>query len=203
MYLQTHPVTPDRRKMHPAFDLLRQGGLLIYPTDTIYALGCDINHRKAIERLMQLKGLNPAKANLSIICSDMSDVSHYAKISDFAFRLMKRNLPGPFTFILPATNNLPKWFRNKKKTVGIRIPQNNIAQALIGELGNPIVSTSLHHDDPLLEYPTDPELIYEKYQNEVDALLDGGYGNNVPSTVVNLLNDEVDIVRPGKGEIRL
>ncbi len=180
---------------------MRKGGLIIYPTDTVYGLGCDITNTKALEKIARIKGIKLAKANWSFICADLSNLSDYVRQIDTAtFKILKRSLPGPYTFILPGNSNLPKDFK-KKKTVGIRIPDNTIAKALVEELGNPIVSTSIHDEDELLEYTTDPELIYEKWNNLVDLVIDGGYGGNIASTIINLSDGEPEIIREGKGSI--
>jgi len=203
MQLKIHPENPSPRKIEKAVELLRNGGVIIYPTDTIYGLGCDINNTKAVEKIMKLKGLDPQKANLSFVCHDISDVSNYAKVEDEAFKIMKQHLPGPFTFILPANSNVPKYMKTKKKTVGIRIPDNNIARMLAEELGSPIISTSLHLEDEILEYPTDPELIYDEYKKDVDAVIDGGYGDNTPSTVADLTTNPFEVIREGKGTLNV
>ena len=173
----------------------------MYPTDTIYGLGCDIFHTKAVEKICRYKGIDVRKANLSFICYDLSHISEYAKVSNDTFKLMKKNLPGPFTFILNGNNNLPKLFRNKK-TVGIRIPDNNVIRELVKGLGNPILSTSVHDaDDEIQEYFTDPELIHERYENIADVVINAGYGSLEPSTVVDCTGDEPVVVRQGKGEL--
>jgi tRNA threonylcarbamoyl adenosine modification protein (Sua5/YciO/YrdC/YwlC family) len=180
---------------------LRKGGLVIYPTDTVYGLGCDITNTKALEKIAHIKGIKLEKANWSFLCADLSNLSDYVRQIDTAtFKILKRALPGPYTFLLPGNNNLPKVFK-KKKTVGIRVPDNAIAKALVEELGNPIVSTSIHDEDEMLEYTTDPSLIYEKWENLVDIVIDGGYGDNVASTVIDLSGDEPEIIREGKGSI--
>ncbi|GHT15482.1 threonylcarbamoyl-AMP synthase [Bacteroidia bacterium] len=180
--------------------ILKDGGIIIYPTDTVYALGCDALNVRAVEKICKIKGINPQKANLSIICADLSNISEYAKVSNSIFKLMKRNLPGAFTFILNATNSLPKIYKNRKE-VGIRIPDNNIILALVKELGNPILTTSVRDKDEWMEYSTDPELIDEEYGDTVDVVVDGGYGGLEPSTVVNCTGDEIKIIRQGKGEL--
>lgn len=191
---------PNPREVRRIVEVLRNGGLIIYPTDTVYGLGCDITQSKAVEKVARIKGVKLEKANFSFICSDLSHLSDYTKpISNSTFKLMKKNLPGPFTFILEANNNVPKYFKGKKKTVGIRVPDNNIIHDIVAELGNPILSTSVHDDDEILEYTTDPELIYEKYQDLVDIVIDGGYGELVPSTIVDCSKDENEILREGKG----
>lgn len=195
---------PNPREIRKIADILRDGGLIIYPTDTVYGLGCDITNQKAVEKVARWKGVKVEKSNFSFICSDFSHLSDYTKpISNATFKLLRKNLPGPFTFILEANNNVPKYFKGKKKTVGIRIPDNNIIREIVAELGNPIVSTSIYDDDEILEYTTDPELIYEKYQDIVDAVIDGGFGELVPSTIVDCSTDEITILREGKGELEL
>ncbi len=181
--------------------VLKNGGLIIYPTDTVYGLGCDITNTKALERIAKIKGIKLDKANFSFVCHDLSHISDYVKqIDTTIFKILKRALPGPYTFILPGNNNLPKEFK-KKTTVGIRVPANNIALEIVKKLGNPIVSTSIHDDDEILEYSTDPELIFEKWQNLVDLVIDGGYGDNHPSTVIDLSGHEPIIIREGKGSL--
>ncbi|HSO87772.1 MAG TPA: L-threonylcarbamoyladenylate synthase [Draconibacterium sp.] len=190
---------PNLREILRIVDILRKGGLIIYPTDTIYGLGCDITNAKAVEKVARIKGVKVEKNNFSFICSDLSHISDFTKpISNSVFKLMKKNLPGPFTFILEANNNLPKYFKGKK-TVGIRVPDNNIIREIIRELGNPILSTSIRDEDEILEYTTDPELIYEKYQDIAEVVIDGGYGEFVPSTIVDCTGDEIQIIREGKG----
>lgn len=176
------------------------GGLVIYPTDTVYAIGCDALNVRAVEKICQLKGVNPQKSNLSIICYDLSNLSEYAKVSNAAFKLMKKNLPGAFTFILPTSSELPKIYKNRKE-VGIRVPDNNIIRTLVRELGNPILTMSLHDKDEIIEYSTDPELIEEKYENLDDIVIDGGYGGTEASTVINCTTDDFEIIRQGKGEL--
>ena len=180
---------------------LRNGGIIIYPTDTVYGLGCDIYQAKAIEKLCKIRNINPEKANLSFICADLSHLSDFVKpIDNAVFRVLKHALPGPFTFILNANNKVPKLMHSNKKTVGIRVPDNDIARSIVKLLGNPIVSTSIHDDDEVVEYSTDPELIYEKYKDQVDMVIDGGYGELQASTVVDYTSDEPVIVRQGKGD---
>ena len=191
---------PNPREIRKIVEVLRDGGIIIYPTDTVYGLGCDITNSKAVEKVARIKGVNVEKNNFSFICSDFSHLSVYTKpIPNSTFKLIKKNLPGPFTFILEASNNVPKYFKGKKKTVGIRIPDNNIICEIVAELGNPILSTSIHDDDEILEYTTDPELIYEKYQDIVDLVIDGGTGELQPSTIVDCSNHEIKILREGKG----
>ena len=192
---------PNEAAIKRVVEVLRNGGLVIYPTDTVYGLGCDITNTKALERIAKIKGIKLEKANFSFVCSDLSNISDYVKQIDTAtFKLLKRALPGAYTFILPGNNNLPKEFK-KKTTVGIRVPDNEIALEIVRKLGNPIVSTSIHDDDEVLEYSTDPELIFEKWQNLVDVVIDGGYGDNLASTIIDLSGFEPVVVREGKGSL--
>ncbi|NNL09343.1 MAG: threonylcarbamoyl-AMP synthase [Croceitalea sp.] len=201
--IKLYEENPNPKQIQEVVDVLRKGGLVIYPTDTVYGLGCDITKSKALEKIARIKGIKLDKANWSFICADLSNLSDYVRqIDNRTFKILKRTLPGPYTFILPGGNDLPKDFK-KKKTVGIRIPDNNIARALVIALGNPIVSTSIHDEDDVLEYTTDPELIYEKWQNLVDVVVDGGYGGNVGSTVIDLSEGEPIVLREGKGSIEL
>lgn len=201
MFLKIYPENPNLKEISKVVNILRDGGLVIYPTDTIYAIGCDALNVRAVEKICRMKNINPQKSNLSIICYDLSNLSEYAKVSNAAFKLMRKNLPGAFTFILPTSGELPKIYKNRKE-VGIRVPDNNIVRQLVKELGNPILTTSIHdEDDDILEYDTDPELIFEKYQKEVDVVIDGGYGSLIPSTVVDCTTDDFEIVRQGKGEL--
>lgn len=200
MLLNIHPDNPDKRKIDQTVTHLQKGGLIIFPTDTVYSIGCDLTNKKAIEKLARLKGLKPEKANFSLIFSDISTLGDYTKQFDRnVFKIINKALPGPYTFILEASNRIPKLFNSKKKTVGIRIPDNNIARELVAQLGNPLVSSSIHDDDEILEYTTDPELIHEKYEKLVDVVIDGGYGNNVASTVVDCTSGEIELVREGIG----
>lgn len=200
-FVKIYNDNPNEAAIKKVVDVLRNGGIIIYPTDTVYGLGCDITNTKALERVAKLKGIKLEKANLSFICYDLSHISDYVKQIDTAtFKLLKRTLPGPYTFILPGNNDLPKVFKNKK-TVGIRVPDNNIIRAIVNELGNPIISTSIHDEDEVLEYSTDPELIFEKWQNVVDLVIDGGYGDNTPSTVIDLSGYDPVVIREGKGAI--
>jgi len=202
LYLSIHPENPQERRIDQVVELLRKGGVIIYPTDTIYGIGCDIHNAKAIEKVARLKGLKPAKANFSFICNDLSHLSEYAKqISTPVFKVMKKALPGPYTFILNANNHVPKILHSNKKTVGIRVPNNVIPRMLVEKLGNPIITTSIHDDDTVIEYTTDPEDIYEKFEHLVDAVIDGGPGNNVPSTVINATQDDLEIIREGAGSV--
>lgn len=191
---------PNPREIRKIVEVLRNGGLIIYPTDTVYGMGCDITNSKAVEKVARFKGVKVEKNNFSFICSDFSHLSFFTKpISNSTFKLLRKNLPGPFTFILEASNNVPKYFKGKKKTVGIRIPDNNIIREIVAELGNPILSTSIHDEDEILEYTTDPELIYEKYQDIADVVVDGGPGELHASTIVDCSGGEITIVREGKG----
>lgn len=201
--IRIYEENPNPKDIKKVVDVLRKGGLIIYPTDTVYGLGCDITNTSALEKIAQIKQVKLEKANFSFICEDLSNLSDYVKqIDSPTFKLLKRNLPGPFTFILPGNNNLPNVFK-KKKTVGIRVPDNNICRAIVRELGNPIVSTSIKDDDEVIEYTTDPELILEKWDNLVDLVIDGGYGNNVGSTVIDLTGEEPEVIREGKGSLEL
>jgi tRNA threonylcarbamoyl adenosine modification protein (Sua5/YciO/YrdC/YwlC family) len=194
----------NHKDIRKIVDLLENGAIIIYPTDTVYAMGCDIRASKSIEKIARFKGLNPKNPDLSLIFHDMSQLSEYTIIRDNnIFKLLKRNLPGPFTFIVRANNQIPKLFKNKKKTVGIRIPDNNIVLELVRELGRPIITTSIHDPDEIIEYTTDPELIHEKYSDFVDAVLDGGFGNNEASTIVDCTGEEIEILRQGLGILEL
>lgn len=202
MLLRIHPETPSQRQINIVTECLNDGGVVISPTDTVYGLTCDIFQSKAIERIARIKGIKPDKANFSFLCSDLSELSDYTKpIHNDLFKLMKRLLPGPYTFILNANNTVPKYIQNKKKTVGIRIPNNNIPLEIVKNLGHPIMSTSVHDEDDLIEYTTDPELIYEKYKNLVDIVINGGYGGNLASTVLDCTGDEIVLVRQGLGPV--
>jgi tRNA threonylcarbamoyl adenosine modification protein (Sua5/YciO/YrdC/YwlC family) len=192
---------PNEAAIAKVVKVLKDGGLVIYPTDTVYGLGCDITNSKALEKIAKIKGVKLEKANFSFICHDLSNLSDYVKqIDTSTFKLLKRALPGPYTFILPGNNNLPKEFK-KKTTVGIRIPDNSIALEIVRLLGNPIVSTSIRDEDEVIEYTTDPELIFEKWQNLVDLVIDGGYGDNIGSTIIDLSGDEPIVIREGKGSL--
>lgn len=202
MLIKIYPENPNEKEIEKVVQILRDGGLIIYPTDTVYAIGCDALNVRAVEKICRMKDLNPEKSNLSIICYDLSNISEYARVDNFTFKLMKKNLPGPFTFILNTTSSLPKIYKNKK-TVGIRVPDNNIIRELVNSLGNPILTTSVKDDDEMLEYSTDPELIYEKYSEQVDIVIDGGYGGIEASTIVDCTDGEPEIIRQGKGELVL
>jgi tRNA threonylcarbamoyl adenosine modification protein (Sua5/YciO/YrdC/YwlC family) len=200
-FIKIYEDKPNEAAIAKVVKILRDGGLVIYPTDTVYGLGCDITNTKALERIAKIKGVKLEKANFSFICHDLSNLSDYVKQVDTAtFKLLKRSLPGPYTFILPGNNNLPKEFK-KKTTVGIRIPDNSIALEIVRQLGNPIVSTSIRDEDEVIEYTTDPELIFEKWQNLVDMVIDGGYGDNIGSTIIDLSGDDPIVVREGKGSL--
>ena len=200
MLVKLYEKNPNQKEIDRVVGILKDGGIIIYPTDTVYAMGCDALNVRAIEKICKIKNINPQKTKLSIICSDLSTISEYAKVDNIVFKLMKKNLPGAFTFILNATNNLPKIYKNRKE-VGIRIPDNNIIQTLVQELGNPILTTSVRDKDDILEYSTDPELIEEEYRDRVDIVIGGGYGGLVPSTVVDCTGDGIEIIRQGKGEL--
>jgi tRNA threonylcarbamoyl adenosine modification protein (Sua5/YciO/YrdC/YwlC family) len=202
MLVKIYPNNPNEKQLEEVVACLRNGGLIIYPTDTVYGLGCDIYQAKAIEKLCKLRNIKPEKANLSFICADLSHLSDFVKpIDNAVYRVLKHALPGPFTFILNANNKVPKLMHSNKKTVGIRVPDNEIARSIVKLLGNPIVSTSIHDDDEVIEYSTDPELIYEKYKDLVDIVIDSGYGELQSSTVVDYTSDEPVILRQGKGDL--
>src|SRR5688572_11979556 len=202
-FIKIYEENPNPREIKKVVKILRDGGVIIYPSDTVYALGCDIKNTRALERVAQLRGVKLEKANFSFVCEDLSNLSDYVKQIDTpTFKLLKRNLPGPYTFILPGNNNLPSVFK-KKKEVGIRVPDNSITLAIVHELGNPIVSTSIKDEDEVIEYTTDPELILEKWDNLVDLVIDGGYGGNIPSTVIDLTGAEPVVLREGKGSLEL
>lgn len=200
MLIKLYEDNPNPRQIATVVECLNDGGLIIYPTDTVYGLGCNIFKPKSVERVAQIKGVKVEKSNFSFICADMTHISDYTKpFGNNVYKLMRKALPGPFTFILDANNNVPKLFQSKKKTVGIRIPDNNIILEIVRELGNPILTTSIYDEDDIIEYTTDPELIHEKYGNIVDIVIDGGYGGNEPSTVVDCTGDDIVVVREGKG----
>lgn len=200
MLIRINPNKPNDTEIAKVANCLRDGGIIIYPTDRVYGMGCDINKQRAVERVCKLKGIDAEKANFSFICHDLSHLSDFTRpISTTTYKLMKKALPGPFTFILEANNSVPKLFKSKKKTVGIRIPNNPICLQIVKQLGNPIMSTSVHDDDELIEYTTDPDAIYEKYKDKVDMVIAGGYGNNEPSTVVDCTTDNYEILRQGLG----
>ncbi|GGZ35829.1 threonylcarbamoyl-AMP synthase [Echinicola pacifica] len=200
--IKIYPENPNPRQVQKVVDVLKAGGVVIYPTDTIYGMGCDIYNQKAIERICQIKGVKPQKQNFSFICYDLSNISEFTRVvSTPVFKVMKKALPGPYTFILNANNKVPKLLHSKKKTVGIRVPDHSITRILVKELGQPIVSTSIRDEDDVLEYSTDPELIYEKYKDLVDVVVDGGYGTNIASTVIDCTGDELEILRQGQGNL--
>lgn len=202
-FVRIYEENPNPKEIERVVSILKRGGLIIYPTDTVYGLGCDINNIKALERIAQIKGVKLEKANFSFICHDLSNLSDYVKQIDTAtFKVLKRALPGPYTFILPGAKSLPNPFK-KKKTVGIRVPANNIALEIVKKLGNPIISTSIRDEDEVIEYTTDPELILEKWDNLVDLVIDGGYGDNQASTVIDLSEDVPVVIREGKGDIEI
>jgi len=200
-FVRIYEENPNSKEINKVVDVLKKGGLIIYPTDTIYGLGCDITNVKAVEKIARIKGIKADKANFSFICNDLSHLSDYVKQIDTpTYKLLKRALPGPYTFILEGSKSLPKVFK-KKKTVGIRIPDNSIARAIVEELGNPIISMSIHDEDDVLEYTTDPELIFEKWQHLVDGVIDGGFGDNHASTIIDLTEAEPTVIREGRGSL--
>ena len=202
-FIKIYKENPNPKEIDKVVEVLRQGGLIIYPTDTIYGLGCDITNTKALEKIARIKNIKLVNANFSFVCNDLSKLSDYVKQIDTpTYKILRRALPGPYTFILPGNNNLPKAFKNKK-TVGIRVPDNPIIREIVQSLGNPIVSTSIRDEDDVIEYTTDPELIYEKWKDKVDVVIDGGYGGNQPSTVIDLSKDEIEIIREGKGSLEI
>lgn len=200
-FIKIYPENPNPKAVQKVVEVLKRGGLVIYPTDTVYGLGCDITNIKALERIAQIKGVKLEKSNFSFVCEDLSNLSDYVKqIDTSTFKILKRALPGPYTFILPGSKSLPNPFK-KRKTVGIRVPDNSIALALVSALGNPIVSTSIRDEDDIIEYTTDPELILEKWDNLVDIVVDGGYGGNEASTIIDLSDESPKVVREGKGPL--
>lgn len=204
MLIKIYPENPNEKSVQQVVDVLKKGGIIIYPTDTVYGLGCDITNSRAIERICRIKGIKPDKANFSFVCHDLSHITDYTKpIDNETYRILKKALPGPFTFIFNANKNVPKLLSSNKKTVGIRVPDNNIARTIVEMLGNPIISTSIHDDDEIMEYSTDPELIHEKYEEIVDLVIDGGYGDNEPSTIVDCSMGDFEILRQGKGQLDL
>ncbi len=202
MLIKLYEENTEQRKVDQIVDILRGGGIIIYPTDTVYSIGCDITHEKAVEKIAKLKGIKIEKAHFSFICHDLSHLSDYTRpIPNNVFKLMRRNLPGPFTFILEANSNVPRYFKGKKKTIGIRVPNNTIIREIVRNLGNPIFSSSIHDSDEILAYSTDPELIHEEWNERVDVVIDGGYCGNEVSTIVDCTNNDIVIVREGKGEL--
>lgn len=202
-FVKIYEDNPNPKEIAKVVSVLKKGGLIIYPTDTVYGLGCDITNTKALERVARIKGIKLEKANFSFVCHDLSNLSDYVKqIDTSTFKVLKRALPGPYTFVLPGSKNLPSVFK-KKKTVGIRVPNNNIAIEIVKQLGNPIISTSIYDEDEVLEYTTDPELILEKWNKLVDIVIDGGYGDNEPSTIIDFSGDEPEVIRQGKGSLEI
>jgi tRNA threonylcarbamoyl adenosine modification protein (Sua5/YciO/YrdC/YwlC family) len=200
--IRLYEENPDERRLRQVVECLRDGGVVIYPTDTVYGIGCDIFNHKAVQKVAQLKGVKAEKANFAIICHDLSNLAEYARsVGNPVYKVMRKALPGPFTFILNASSKVPKLLNNKKKTIGIRVPNHSIPRLLVERLGNPIITTSIHDEDEVVEYSTDPELIYEKYKDLVDIIIDGGYGDNEPSTVVDCSGDFFEVIREGKGKL--
>lgn len=201
-FIKIYPKNPDMNRIRQVASALRDGAVVIYPTDTIYGLGCDIHNARAVERVARIKGIKPQKNDFSFICYDLSHIADYARVSNSAFKLMKRLLPGPYTVILDANNQVPKLLNSSKKTVGIRVPDNDIPRQLVHELGNPIITTTLRDEEPgTVEYSTDPELIFEKYRHDVDIVIDGGIGGYVPSTIIDATTDDFEVIRLGLGEV--
>lgn len=201
-FIRLYEENPDPRRISQIVNILRDGGVIIYPTDTVYGLGCDITNVRAVEKICRIKGINPKKHNFSFICADLSNIAQYTKvISKPVFKMMKKAFPGPFTFILEANTQVPKILHSNKKTVGIRVPNHSVPRMIVEELGQPLLSTSIRDEDEVIEYSTDPELIFEKYEHLVDVVIDGGYGQNVGSTILDCLGDEVEIVRQGLGNV--
>ena len=202
-FVKIYKDNPNPKEIAKVVAVLKKGGLIIYPTDTVYGLGCDITNNRALERVATIKGVKLEKANFSFVCHDLSNLSDYVKqIDTTTFKVLKRALPGPYTFVLPGAKSLPNVFK-KKKTVGIRVPDNNIALEIVKQLGNPIISTSIYDEDEILEYTTDPELILEKWDNLVDMVIDGGYGDNEPATIIDFSGDEPEVIREGKGSLEI
>jgi tRNA threonylcarbamoyl adenosine modification protein (Sua5/YciO/YrdC/YwlC family) len=201
-FIKLYPENPDPRKIQKIVNVLLDGGVIIYPTDTVYGMGCNIHNLRAVERIAQIKGIKVKKHNFSFICYDLSNIAEYTRaLSTPVFKMMKKALPGPYTFILEANNSVPKILNSNKKTVGIRVPDHAIPRLLVKELGSPILTTSIHDEDDVIEYSTDPELIYEKFRDLVDVVIDGGYGNNVASTILDCTGDEIEVVRQGLGSV--
>lgn len=203
-FLKIHPQNPEMRKINRVIEILKMGGIVIYPTDTVYGIGCDLMNKKAIVQLCRILDIKPNKLDLSFICHDLSQIAEYVKRIDTpVFKVLKRSLPGPFTFIFESSSRVPKILDVNKKTVGIRIPDHNITRAMVETLGNPIITSSIKDDDHIVEYTTDPEEIYEDFKNRVDLVIDGGIGGNVPSTVVDCTGDKLVVIRNGLGEVNL
>jgi len=199
--IRIHPENPQQNRIDEVVKVLKDGGIIIYPTDTVYAIGCDIFNARAIEKLCRVKGIKPGKVDFSFICFDLSHIAAYAKVSNPAFKLMKRAFPGPFTFILPSSSDVPKLLKANKKTVGIRVPDHPIPRELVKALEHPIITSSIKYEDDVLEYPSDPEEIFDAYLHKVDLVIDGGFGGNIPSTVIDFTENEFIVVREGKGDI--
>ena len=202
IFLEIHPENPEYRKIREVVNILEKGGIIAYPTDSLYNFGCSLDNKRAIEKLAKLKNTKLKKANFSLVCANLKVIDEYTnQFNRSIFKALNKNLPGPFTFILNASNKIPKLFESNKKEIGIRIPDNKICLEIVEMLGMPMVTSSIHHDDEIVEYITDPELIMEMFEHQVDLIIDGGIGNNQPSTVVNCINDELEIVRQGIGEL--
>ncbi|MEN2282385.1 L-threonylcarbamoyladenylate synthase [Algoriphagus sp. SE2] len=201
-FIRLYEKNPDPKRIRQIVETLRDGGVIIYPTDTVYGLGCDIMNLRAVEKICRIKGINPKKHNFSFICADLSNIAEYTRmISKPVFKMMKKGLPGPFTFILEANTHVPKILHSNKKTVGIRVPDHSVPRMIVAELGHPLLSTSIRDEDEVIEYSTDPELIFEKYQNLVDFVIDGGYGQNIGSTILDCTGNEVEVLREGLGDL--
>ncbi len=204
LFFKLYESNPEQKKLDQIVDLLENNGVIIYPTDTVYALGCNINSRKAIERIARIKGITPGKERFSLIFDSLSQITEYARdIHTPIFKIIKKATPGPYTFILHSSSKLPKLLNTAKKTVGVRIPDHNIPRMIVEQLGNPIITTSIRDEDEIIEYSTDPGLIYEKFGNLVDLVIDGGYGNNIPSTIIDFTSDEPEILREGLGDLSI
>ena len=202
-FLPIHLETPEYRKIQEVISVLNKGGIIAYPTDSVYNFGCSLDNKRAIEKLAKLKGIKLKKANFSLVCADLKSIDEYTTpFSRGIFKALNKNLPGPFTFILNASNQIPKLFDSNKKEIGIRIPDNEICLEIVRNLGVPLVTTSIHHEDEIVEYITDPEQIFEKFEHQVDLVIDGGIGNNEPSTVVDCTQDELEVLRQGIGELQ-
>jgi tRNA threonylcarbamoyl adenosine modification protein (Sua5/YciO/YrdC/YwlC family) len=203
-FLKIHPINPEGRKVQRAVDVLRNGGIIIYPTDTIYGIGCDLMNRKSIERLCHVMDIKPQKLDLSFICTDLAQISEYVKrIETPVFKILKKSLPGPYTFILESSAKVPRILNVNKKTVGVRIPDHAIPRAIVQLLGNPLITSSIKDDDVIKEYTTDPEEIYEDFKHSVDLVIDGGAGNNIPSSVIDCTDGQIVVVREGMGSVEL
>ena len=202
MFLKIHPDNPNPRKINTVVECLLDGGVIIYPSDTVYGFGCDVYNKKAVARIANIKGINIKKQKFSFICSSLSNISKFTKpISNETYKLMKRNLPGPFTFILNANNNIPKIFKTNRKKLGIRVPKHNIPLEIVKKLENPIISSSVKENDKIIEYSTDPEIMYDKFKNLVDIVIDSGFTGNQPSTIIDCTKSDFETIRQGKGNI--